>query len=79
MILDPRVTGEDSFPIQMTLFDCIDTINGQNYHMTLHFGANRSILVKKTTANLGFACNFSLHLYIRYHTNFALPLTTKFY
>jgi len=25
--------------IQMTLFDCIDTINGQNYHMALHFGA----------------------------------------
>jgi len=25
--------------IQMALFDCIDTINGQNYHMALHFGA----------------------------------------
>jgi len=24
--------------IQMTLFDCIDIINGHNYHMALHFG-----------------------------------------
>jgi len=30
------------------LFDCIDTINKQNYHMALHFGAQEGAFWSKT-------------------------------